>query len=426
MEVDIKKLLHPELLEELLGTCAAYEKIWDSTDASSDFRVRLSTYMALSMEYMAQQAARRPSLVSDLGLDVEASALYLGPFMPVIFHAQEQLENPYNWSEVVQSAPFTDINTFMIQALGCSPVVASVIIRVWFGFNAWRRSQRQIYTVTPDLEWGLRNTELRGFRASNLRLPFPCVYIELPRDMQIWNADTGWHPADGAYLIEFDCVGSPEDNFGYPEGTRMWQIILTGKSKEEGQPLDDAVYYYRIGLQDDLSIEGAVEKALGVMRSEKGATPDMEKVIAYDEMESTMFEAFRYVMNVMVYCTSKASDRLFVDASSEYQSLKQRMMKAPGKKRDRIKKRLRGMKARPRILVGGKLYTGNRLRQQEHQDGDVRPSDGRRVKVRHIVAGHWREQACGPGWKDRRTTFIEPHWRGPEHAPLTSRQREVK
>lgn len=35
-----------------------------------------------------------------------------------------------------------------------------------------------------------------------------------------------------------------------------------------------------------------------------------------------------------------------------------------------------------------------------------------------IVRGHWRQQPCGPGGKDRRPTWIPPHIKGPEDAPL--------
>jgi hypothetical protein len=37
---------------------------------------------------------------------------------------------------------------------------------------------------------------------------------------------------------------------------------------------------------------------------------------------------------------------------------------------------------------------------------------------RWIVRGHWRQQPCGPGGKDRRPTWIPPHMKGPEGAPL--------
>jgi hypothetical protein len=37
---------------------------------------------------------------------------------------------------------------------------------------------------------------------------------------------------------------------------------------------------------------------------------------------------------------------------------------------------------------------------------------------RWIVEGHWRQQACGPGWKDHRPVWIEEFVKGPADRPL--------
>lgn len=41
--------------------------------------------------------------------------------------------------------------------------------------------------------------------------------------------------------------------------------------------------------------------------------------------------------------------------------------------------------------------------------------------VQSLVRGHWKEQAHGPGGKDRKAIFVEPYWRGPEDAPIAVR-----
>lgn len=37
------------------------------------------------------------------------------------------------------------------------------------------------------------------------------------------------------------------------------------------------------------------------------------------------------------------------------------------------------------------------------------------------VAGHWRQQACGPGYSDRRPIWIAPHIKGPEGTPIAEK-----
>ena len=45
---------------------------------------------------------------------------------------------------------------------------------------------------------------------------------------------------------------------------------------------------------------------------------------------------------------------------------------------------------------------------------------------RWVVRGHWRWQACGKGRKDRRLTWISPHVKGPEDAPLIEVEQVAK
>lgn len=49
-----------------------------------------------------------------------------------------------------------------------------------------------------------------------------------------------------------------------------------------------------------------------------------------------------------------------------------------------------------------------------------------KLKMRHIVRGHWRQQACGPKLTQRRPTWIHPYVKGPDEAELVDRTYEVK
>ncbi len=45
--------------------------------------------------------------------------------------------------------------------------------------------------------------------------------------------------------------------------------------------------------------------------------------------------------------------------------------------------------------------------------------------VRTLVMGHYRNQPHGPGRSERKVIWIQPHWRGPEDAPLAVRPHRV-
>lgn len=55
------------------------------------------------------------------------------------------------------------------------------------------------------------------------------------------------------------------------------------------------------------------------------------------------------------------------------------------------------------------------------EDGDGKP--GRRYRHRWVVSGHWRNQACGPGWSQRRRIWVPSHVKGPDGAPLLVTER---
>jgi hypothetical protein len=46
-------------------------------------------------------------------------------------------------------------------------------------------------------------------------------------------------------------------------------------------------------------------------------------------------------------------------------------------------------------------------------------------RVQVLVRGHWRYQAHGPGLSQRKWLQIEPHWRGPEDAPIAVRRHAM-
>ncbi|WP_201292234.1 hypothetical protein [Actinomyces sp. zg296] len=53
-------------------------------------------------------------------------------------------------------------------------------------------------------------------------------------------------------------------------------------------------------------------------------------------------------------------------------------------------------------------------------DGATAPS-GRRLTTRHVVRGHWTHQPHGPGRALRRLQWVDDYLRGPDGAPITTR-----
>ena len=258
------------------------------------------------------------------------------------------------------------------------------------------RHGRRIYRIAPTLELALLNTQLRGYPADELRLPVACIYIHTPKKFQIYNADTGWHTCDGAYLSEYQY-----------RDRRIWKVLLIGGSNNLDQPLDDALWFFTVGMEDAVSVEGCLEAS---MRSIDAHTvvrdSGQEK-----EIRASIIDVFRYLMNVVIYCTRPDADLVMRDASLEYQRLKDRMMKAKGKKREKLKKRLRVMKERREHYLGSRTVIE---RGAEPRECEGRKT-GRKLTVRYLHPGYYARRGKEKVW-----TWNRPHWRGPEEAPLTT------
>jgi hypothetical protein len=57
---------------------------------------------------------------------------------------------------------------------------------------------------------------------------------------------------------------------------------------------------------------------------------------------------------------------------------------------------------------------------------DYISGSGRKLGVQFVVHGHWKNQPCGPGARDRKFIHVEPYWRGPKDAPIAVRSHILK
>lgn len=303
-----------------------------------------------------------------------------------------------------------------------------------FASLAWMMSGKKTYTVAKDLTTALRATKLNTYAADWLRSPAPAIYVEFPPKQftfttyadNITPSDTGYVTLDveGAYILEDTS----------PQGMRLWRIVVI--CPYVGQPSRFVhVNHYYIPLYENKPIGDCVYDAVAMMKGEKVcevSIPGNEigkigvlggKHTSWDKrIISSAKDVFHFLMNIIIYVTREDADAILVNVSSEYSKYRSRMLEAKGNKRDSLKEHLKKLNSGTRILLG-KNYTIKRWDEKtasQHADG------GRHITVRTLVSGHWRNQAFGVGKLEHKTIWIEPFWRGPEAAPLTSKRATVK
>jgi hypothetical protein len=104
-------------------------------------------------------------------------------------------------------------------------------------------------------------------------------------------------------------------------------------------------------------------------------------------------------------CAVVAANLCFYILSASGQQEASAKPPSPGLKR-------RAGKTWPRCWALGKSVPID-PRLDEALDGG--PSTGKaKLKFKHIVRGHWRNQACGKDRLERRVIWIQPYWKGPD------------
>jgi len=305
------------------------------------------------------------------------------------------------------------------------------LFMAWFMETCLKACGDKAYVVRPDLRWALENTELKGFPSDNLRLPFPAIYVDVENLVEVFNPQTGMHKSLGVYITE-DLARTP----------RAWRILVIGKGKEEselGAEFDDALYHFQLMFPEGSTVDEAVQYTFNFLTKDKQVREvevefDGRKILVsngyiseenqeqFVMMWDRLLRLFKYVMNVVIYSTTQDADVQFRTVSPEYNALRERAMKAAGEKRRALFDRLKGMDSQQAFVLGGNVIIDRTPKTaQEEVDGEHRTQ-----KVRSLVSGHFRLYHVGQGRTESVNKWIAPFWRGPEHAPLTTKQRVVK
>ena len=264
-----------------------------------------------------------------------------------------------------------------------SDAVESPWIRIFIWWDVQGRKQ---YIVSRGLCAKLRKTVLKGYPTESFKLPYDSIYI----DLRSYGEFAG-----------YDLTGC----IVWYEG-ETFKIILATEGESAKFP--------RI-VQVELKYE-TLEAALEA---------NFQEFSVYDEVVQDWRALFSYIVNVVLYATMP-------DCESEFQYYDPRYEKTLKKLRKHPKGSQKHQKAKAKlgkIDRAGYDYLGGSIRVDRsggRESSGVSQETGRKITVRTLVSGHWRDQPCGAGLKDRKRIWIEPFWRGPEGVPITHRPHSLK
>lgn len=317
--------------------------------------------------------------------------------------AIKQLDNPRDVSEFM-THPATSglMNTLLSIPMNYDRLEESSEIASWH-MQTLMRLEGVVYSVSPRLAQLLRETRLSGVSCDLVRSPHHVMFVEIPRSsgLQVYNRDTGWHPAEGAYVVEADRVYDPDlwrkrredppPRLAPGESFREIRVQVIGSSKDETNIWDDACFNFRIRMVDD-TIEEAIARELAGVAGLWGR----HRLAAKEVVE----QLFNFVVNVLLYCTSVNAD-IVTRLNPAWEVLRNRAQKAKSdKKRKRLQQEMGKLDRRETRMLGSRLITGKApLVDAPSSPGAT--GTGKPLTTPHLVSGHWKGVWMGSTDPDR-------------------------
>ncbi len=134
---------------------------------------------------------------------------------------------------------------------------------------------------------------------------------------------------------------------------------------------------------------------------------------------------FRVLLNSIFYIIYSGAEIDKLITNPEARKLWERSKRAKGRKRSRIQSQLSKMNDQRKRIVLGSSITINRQAPM-YPSEVIGKGNGQKLRVRTLVSGHMRAQACGERWSKRKIIWIKPFWKGDEDAPISVPKHVVR
>lgn len=250
------------------------------------------------------------------------------------------------------------------------------------------------FELREDLAYSLLGTRLTGVRPSDVRLPLPGFYIELPTGlMTLYNNLTGEHEVRAVCV----CEGSPRRNANVPipatpvdvgYGRRLLVIAYCEPNANSVSPEDDNILYFSLPLFDD---EKTIEELIEHDQQASGHDWRDEKMggtfAGVKRSNLQLRNLLRsFVVNFLLYLSAPESDVTHKHADRIRQLRK-------GKRTRRVREQIKRLQDKPFWVVGSRVVVDPAMKEAVRHAGTRR---GAQKAVNVLVMGHWRRQWFGP------------------------------
>jgi len=302
---------------------------------------------------------------------------------------------------------------------------------------SWKLLGRPVFKLTPGLTAALMLTELPDTDLNELRLPFPSMWVEIPHDVITFADEKGERYSCNQFSVQESFDPDIYDTWTDEEIRKfvvnMGHLVTRCAMQiaEQGPPgpyLGEEVFHSVVGEIGGLvkrrwRMEGFIKDKVNIYTNSSPMRDGMtiREWLEYRDGYELSSDGELFVDDTDDMALA-AMHRLTINLAL-YLEMK---MERDGPLN--VIRKEKGRRSGFSIYKVGsevKLPEGLIKSARAYAHAGVQP-EGWKMQRRFTVRGHWRNQPCGPGRKERKRIFIEPHWKGPETAEEMSRLYEAK
>jgi hypothetical protein len=293
----------------------------------------------------------------------------------------------------------------------------------------WVMAYKNVRTFifSPELVNALFGTDARQIDTELFKLPHEVVYFDVSSARLTVPTETGQDVCRGILAFE-DFINDPghevPDLLVIPifsthepdEKTNTWHenIALSLNSLPRDPGRNDYV------IDDELAIRTVQESAEHFANIFDMTPQEILETKCGDLETSATFQQHTMILfvNCLLYVNSVNAD---IREGWMLNNLTEKIKKAKGKRKTKLKR----MRAQ-----GGNAYrVGYQIYIPQVAPANQGPPTGRKVNVRFMVRGHWRQVWMGSdrlGNRRQVAKWIQPFWKGPERAEVIHKMYMVK
>lgn len=279
---------------------------------------------------------------------------------------------------------------------------------------------KKIFRPTPELVHMLIDTTLKDVDTFFVQSPFKCIFIAIPKEVKLMNPFN--IPIDGLYIAVYNKEDIRYEGFSekyqeYKNYENSKNVVICAVSDLVLHPEDprETMYYWNMALK-----EGDLFEQVNTILNFYDLEYKKNTKEGCDERYNRTFleNILSFSINTLLYINSKDTTSFKIERpkKANIENLKNKSKIKKAEKRTQI----------PYYPIGENIVIDHSYKNVIALYDKDKAQPQRTLIGQWVVRGHWRNQAHGKEFKERKLIWIQPYIKGEEFAEVIEKSYVVK